>query len=145
MAAPAAGLLTDRYGPRLPMAVGSLCLTAAGALSSAVDAGGRATALMLPLIVLGCGVGFFVPANSTLLFASLPRASVAIGATLLGTARHLGMALGTTLGAVLYATTRQGLYLAPLGCVLFALPMISARSTRSSHAAVRDTSALWAR
>jgi EmrB/QacA subfamily drug resistance transporter len=99
--APLAGLLTDRFGARLPTVLGML-LTA-GALLAVAAFTGDALWLMLVLLgVLGIGLGLFTPPNNSAIMGSAPPHRLGVAGGILNMTRSLGTSLGVALtGALL--------------------------------------------
>jgi EmrB/QacA subfamily drug resistance transporter len=91
-----AGRLTDRVGPR-PVAVGGAvaCLAAVGLLAAGDLSSLRQ--LVLPLALLGLGIGLATPAAQTASLAAVPRERSGAAAGIGSTMRYLGGVVGVAL------------------------------------------------
>jgi EmrB/QacA subfamily drug resistance transporter len=96
LASPAAGRLTDRIGAR-PVAVGGIlsCLVAVGLL--AADDLSSLRSLVLPLALLGLGVGLATPAAQSASLAAVPAERSGAAAGIGSTMRYLGGVVGVAL------------------------------------------------
>jgi MFS transporter, DHA2 family, methylenomycin A resistance protein len=98
-----AGPLVARFGPRWPMTFGLIVGVAGFALLATV----RPTTpwlLMLPgLILVPLGIGTAVPAMTTALLSSVPRARAGVASGVLNTVRQAGGAIGVALFGTLLA------------------------------------------
>lgn len=117
-AAPIAGRLLGRVGARRLM-VGGLSLAAAGSFAIALSHG--TPGLLGGLMLIGVGLGAFIPANNaTIMWASPPGHTGVVSGTLNMT-RGIGTALGVAVAGAVYAAsgTSNGLAvtLAALGVV----------------------------
>ena len=100
--APFSGLVADRFGSRLPTALG-MSIAAVALLMGAVIPAVPATILII-LIVLGVGLGLFTPANNSAIMGSAPLHRLGVAGGLLNMTRSLGTGLGIALtGLVLSA------------------------------------------
>ena len=100
--APVAGLLTDRFGARLPTVVGML-LTAAALLAVAAFAGDALWPMLVLLGVLGVGLGLFTPPNNSAIMGSAPPHRLGVAGGILNMTRSLGTSLGVALTGALLA------------------------------------------
>ena len=105
IAAPVGGRLSDRYGRRLPVVAGSLCLTA-GLVALwwfAADSSAAVIALLLGIVGLGLGLSGSPRQAAAMDAVSADRVGMAAGTYYTG--RYLGGVIGASLaGAVLGAT-----------------------------------------
>ena len=105
IAAPIGGRLSDRYGRRLPVVAGSLCLTA-GLVALwwfAADSSAAVIALLLGIVGLGLGLSGSPRQAAAMDAVTADRVGMAAGTYYTG--RYLGGVLGASLaGAVLGAT-----------------------------------------
>jgi EmrB/QacA subfamily drug resistance transporter len=99
--APLAGLLTDRFGSRLPTVTGMLLSAVAlVALALLPDTGLPETLGLLG--VLGVGLGLFTPPNNSAIMGSAPQRQLGVAGGILNMTRSIGTSLGVALtGAVL--------------------------------------------
>jgi EmrB/QacA subfamily drug resistance transporter len=120
---PIAGRLVDRVGER-PLIVIGMALQTAGMLwvSRGAD---HYSALVLPLVVTGCGISLAMPAAQSAAMAALPREAVGIASGVYGMNRQLGGAAGVAvLGSVFTAAggyTGDGFTRALAGCGVLSL------------------------
>ncbi|WP_350278022.1 DHA2 family efflux MFS transporter permease subunit [Kribbella sp. HUAS MG21] len=139
---PIAGRLVDRVGER-PLIVIGMALQTAGMLwvSRGAD---HYSALVLPLVVTGCGISLAMPAAQSAAMAALPREAVGIASGVYGMNRQLGGAAGVAvLGSVFTAAgdyTGDGFTRALAGCgvlsLLGALTGLAVRARRRTGDAV---------
>jgi DHA2 family methylenomycin A resistance protein-like MFS transporter len=88
------GMLTARFGYRLPMAFGQ-ALAAVGYLALVfVHADSSASAVALPLLAVGVGVALAVPSINTAVLAHVGPSSIGIASGVLNTARQIGGVVG---------------------------------------------------
>lgn len=122
--APLAGRLTGRLGPPAVM-TGGLLVTAAGdlLLLRLGPASGYLT-LLMPILLIGIGLSFLVPATVAAAMRSAPADRSGLAAGLNNTARQAGATLGVALLGSLAGTPADrpvfvaGLHVAALGCGL---------------------------
>ncbi|WP_344176639.1 DHA2 family efflux MFS transporter permease subunit [Kribbella lupini] len=102
--APIAGRLVDRYGER-PLVVVGLLLQGAGMLwiALAIHADTRYAALVVPLMVAGCGVSMALPATQSAGVGSVPRESVGTASGVYAMLRQLGGVAGVAVAAAVFA------------------------------------------
>jgi predicted MFS family arabinose efflux permease len=105
VAAPIGGRISDRYGRRLPVVAGSLCLTAGLVALWWFAADSTAAVIALLLGIVGLGLGLAGSPRQAAAFDSIPGDRVGMAAGTYYTGRYLGGVLGASLaGAVLGAT-----------------------------------------
>lgn len=89
------GAISDRTGFRLPMTVGTACMTVGLLLSAAVDRGTSFSVSWLPIVAfLGFGVGLCFPLLSAAAVAAQPPTRLAAATAVNQCARQIGAALG---------------------------------------------------
>lgn len=100
-------VLPQRWGVRARSIGGAMvALLATGALAFAPT---HATWVVILLLVLGFGLGIFIPANNTSIMAALPARVSAVGGGLVNMGRSLGTALGVALVTLsLHAAAQLG-------------------------------------
>jgi len=98
--APLSGIISDRWGPRVPSA-GGMLLIALGMFAVSRTADDAGAPLVLSLAIVGVGAGLYVAPNSALIMGSAPKDRQSIAAAMAATARNLGMTLGVALAASL--------------------------------------------
>lgn len=105
IAAPIGGRLSDRYGRRLPVVAGSLCMTAGLVALWWFAAGSPASVIGVLLGVVGLGLGLSGSPRQAAAMDAIPAERVGMAAGTYYTGRYLGGVLGASLaGAVLGAT-----------------------------------------
>jgi len=135
--APIAGFVADRWGPRLPSALGMVAI-AAGMACVSVLASTPNMSLVLALGLVGLGAGLYVAPNSALIMGAAPRDRQGVAAAMVATARNMGMTLGIACAASLEAVIgfRHTLFvasaLAGVGAMLGFVRPVVASSSRSS-------------
>jgi MFS family permease len=99
--APLAGLLTDRFGSRLPTVAGML-LAAVALLALAVIPSDDVSLILILLGLLGVGLGLFTPPNNSAIMGTAPSNRLGVAGGILNMTRSLGTSLGIALtGALL--------------------------------------------
>jgi EmrB/QacA subfamily drug resistance transporter len=105
VAAPIGGRLSDRYGRRLPVVAGSLCLTAGLIALWWFAADSSAALIGILLGIVGLGLGLSGSPRQAAALDAIPGDRVGMAAGTYYTGRYLGGVLGASLaGAVLGAT-----------------------------------------
>ena len=100
VAAPLAGMVSDRLGPRLLTVSGMLCASASLA-GTAISH--RSLGVLLPLFALaGVGLGAFTPPNNSAIVGSAPRQQAGSASGVLNMTRGLGTSLGLALAGLAY-------------------------------------------
>ncbi len=104
VAAPKAGSLADRYGPRI-LTTGGMALTALATVGLAwtIAIHTSLVFMVIELILVGAGLGVFTPPNNSSVMGSLPSSRLGVGGGILNMARSLGMAMGTALSGTIMA------------------------------------------
>lgn len=91
---PLVGRLTDRIGPRLPAAIGTIAFGIGMLLLARLDGESTALSVGWRVIVLGVGMGFVFPSVSSAAMGSLPPQVSGVGSGALNTLRQIGFSLG---------------------------------------------------
>ncbi|MFE9673215.1 MFS transporter [Streptomyces sp. NPDC006259] len=104
LCAPLSGRLVGSRGPRVPLFVAGLAMTASAVLFAAFDAETSDTTLFLGYVLFGIGFGFVNAPITNTAVSGMPRAQAGVAAAVASTSRQLGQTLGVAvIGAVLAA------------------------------------------
>lgn len=110
--APFIGRACDHLGSRVFVISGSILL-ALGALLLVFSSSTSGTAeLVLAMVILGAGLGFFTPANNRATMAATPRDQLGVTGGLLNMMRSLGVILGVDISGVVFLAFSKA-HLAP--------------------------------
>jgi EmrB/QacA subfamily drug resistance transporter len=115
--APLSGRLVGSRGPRVPLVLAGIGMTAAGVLFAGFDAQAH-NALLFPAYVLfGIGFGFVNAPITNTAVSGMPRAQAGVAAAVASTSRQVGQSLGVAvLGAALAAGLHEGAWWIITGC-----------------------------
>jgi EmrB/QacA subfamily drug resistance transporter len=94
LAGPLFGALSDRIGPRVPSAFSTVALALGFIFIARPGVSGGDPLLYGGLILLGLGVGGFIPANSVQIMSLAPERETGSVSSMLLTLRNMGSALG---------------------------------------------------
>ncbi len=111
VAAPLAGVIGNRTGPKLPVQAGLLCLLA-GYLSQIFiwNVDSTASSFIPSLVLVGAGIGVMMGQLNNLTLSAVSVEQAGEGAGVNNTFRQLGMTLGTAIiGAVIIASISSGM------------------------------------
>ena len=100
--APIAGTLSDRFGARYLASAGALMMGFGGVALAALPDRPGISAVMLPLALVGLGIGLFNQPNNSTIMGSAPRQALGVAAGVLATARNTGMVAGTAIAGAIY-------------------------------------------
>jgi DHA2 family methylenomycin A resistance protein-like MFS transporter len=107
VAAPAAGRLAGRIGPRAPLIAGLCLATAAILVLLRVDAATPALEIWPALLLAGLGAGMALPTSTVVVVAAVAPARAGMAVAINNAVRQTGQALGVAvLGTVIYADGR---------------------------------------
>ncbi|MBA4864357.1 MFS transporter [Streptomyces sp. PSKA54] len=102
--APLSGRLVGSRGPRVPLLVAGVAMTASGVLFAAFEAETADTTLFLGYVLFGVGFGFVNAPITNTAVAGMPRSQAGVAAAVASTSRQIGATLGVAvIGAVLAA------------------------------------------
>jgi EmrB/QacA subfamily drug resistance transporter len=133
---PLAGKLLDRHGPCLPLAVGSFLSTGGFAALLWPGFPSHPSAILVPLLILGAGLGFCVAPLSATIIGNVSAAHHGLASGINSTAARIASALGVALlGSLAYRSSppdfRSLALAASLLCLLaFPLTLLLIRSER---------------
>ena len=104
VAAPIAGMLSDRVGTRLPGVIGLVILSLGLLLLSKLGPTSNIYEIGFSLAVVGAGTGTFISPNNSAIMGAAPYKRQGIAASVLATARSTGMVLGVGLAGAIFTT-----------------------------------------
>jgi EmrB/QacA subfamily drug resistance transporter len=110
LAGPFFGALSDRIGPRIPSAFSTVALALGFIAIARPGVTGDDALLYGGLVLIGLGVGGFIPSNSVQVMALAPEGEVGSVSSMLLTIRTLG----STLGVAVFEAVLAGVVLAGL-------------------------------
>ena len=111
--APAAGRLSDRYGPRLFLVLGNLFLAVALLWLSRLGIGAAELTILSAMLLAGLGSAFFEPVVTSVIMGSVPRDRLGTASASVATGRQMAFAIGVAGAGAIYAI-RQRVHLADL-------------------------------
>ncbi|MFE9607431.1 MFS transporter [Streptomyces sp. NPDC006012] len=104
LCAPLSGRLVGSRGPRLPLLIAGVSMTAAGVLFAAFHAETSDVTRFVGFVLFGIGFGFVNAPITNTAVSGMPRAQAGVAAAVASTSRQLGQTLGVAvIGAVLAA------------------------------------------
>ncbi|MGW2044580.1 MFS transporter [Streptomyces sp. NPDC001858] len=111
LCAPLSGRLLGTRGPRLPLLIAGVAMTASGLLFAAFDAQTSDATLFLGYALFGVGFGFVNAPITNTAVSGMPRSQAGLAAAVASTSRQLGQTLGVAvIGAVLAAGVSTSSY-----------------------------------
>jgi EmrB/QacA subfamily drug resistance transporter len=102
---PVSGWLSDRFGSRTLSTVGMGCVTIGLFLFSGLNAQSSALDVILRLVIVGIGFGFFSSPNTSAIMGSVSQGELGVAAGTLGTMRFMGQSIGLAMLGAVMATT----------------------------------------
>ncbi|MGV9452787.1 MFS transporter [Streptomyces sp. NPDC003635] len=111
LCAPLSGRLVGNRGPRLPLLVAGVAMTASALLFAVFDAETSHPTLFLGYALFGIGFGFVNAPITNTAVSGMPRSQAGVAAAVASTSRQLGQTLGVAVvGAVLAAGVGASTY-----------------------------------
>ena len=102
VSAPLGALLNQRFGPRLPVALGMIFSAIGLWILTSLEVTSGYLLLAVPFVILGLGVGFVLTATSDAIVGNAPSQDAGVAGGVQSTALQIGGVLGTSvLGSVL--------------------------------------------
>jgi EmrB/QacA subfamily drug resistance transporter len=105
LVAPAAGKLSDRIGPRWPMAAGMTLLTGSLLLFGTLDASSSWLDILPGLLVGGLGMAITMAPTTAAAMGSVPVDKAGVGSAVINSMRQVGGSLGIAIMGALLATS----------------------------------------
>ena len=106
--APITGRLSDRFEPRILSTFGCLLFVIGYAMLFRLDMNTSLHYVMLALVFLGLGFGFFSSPNNNAAIGSVPADKLSIAAVLLNLARTMGNMISSAIVMTLFSITMGG-------------------------------------
>ncbi|MGV9626118.1 MFS transporter [Streptomyces sp. NPDC003487] len=104
LCAPLSGRLVGSRGPRLPLLVAGVAMTASAVLFAAFEAETADGTLFLGYVLFGIGFGFVNAPITNTAVSGMPRAQAGVAAAVASTSRQLGQTLGVAVVGALLAS-----------------------------------------
>ncbi|GGF95708.1 MFS transporter [Paenibacillus albidus] len=107
--APLSGGLADRKGPRGILAYGLLLMTATLLVLGLAAPALGTSAILLPVVLLGCSMGMITSPNTSLVMGLVPKAQLGMASSILALSRNIGMMFGTAAGGIVIGSGAAGM------------------------------------
>ncbi|HYB85113.1 MAG TPA: MFS transporter [archaeon] len=102
---PLSGWLSDRFGSRTLSTLGMGCVSFGLFLFSRLNAESSGLDVILRLVIVGIGFGFFSSPNTSAVMGSVGQEKLGVAAGTLGTMRFMGQSIGLAILGAVMATT----------------------------------------
>ncbi|MFB8273556.1 MULTISPECIES: MFS transporter [unclassified Streptomyces] len=107
--APVSGRIVGSRGPRVPLLVAGIAMTASGVLFAAFEAETSNVTRFIGYVLFGLGFGFVNAPITNTAVSGMPRAQAGVAAAVASTSRQIGQTLGVAvIGAVLASGIASG-------------------------------------
>ncbi|MGE5133198.1 MAG: MFS transporter [Gemmatimonadota bacterium] len=106
--APLAGRIISLRGPRLPLLVAGVGMTAGAAMLTGLSAGTPVSWLMTAYVIFGIGSGLVNPPITNTAVSGMPRAQAGVAAAVASTSRQVGQALGVAVTGAAVTSALHG-------------------------------------
>ncbi|MBD0735432.1 MFS transporter [Streptomyces sp. CBMA29] len=115
--APLSGRLVASRGPRLPLVLAGLTMTASGVIFAVLDAESSNALLFTSYVLFGIGFGLVNAPITNTAVSGMPRAQAGVAAAVASTSRQIGQSLGVAvIGAALAAGMQTTAWWIISGC-----------------------------
>jgi EmrB/QacA subfamily drug resistance transporter len=145
IASPLSGRIVGRRGPRLPLVIAGVFMTAGCALLTGLDPASPFALLIAAYVVFGLGFGFVNAPITNTAVSGMPRAQAGVAAALATTSRQVGQTLGVAVVGAIAGTAVTGAAawwtLTACGAAVLVLGLL-ATTARASASARRTATAL---
>jgi EmrB/QacA subfamily drug resistance transporter len=101
--APLGGWISDRVGVRIPATVGLMAISMAIYSFIFLKGDVKDYEILWRQVVLGIGIGLFLPANNSAIMGSLSKERVGLASSFLALARNLGIVIGVAFAEMVIA------------------------------------------
>jgi EmrB/QacA subfamily drug resistance transporter len=107
--APLSGWIVGRWGPRLPLVVAGVAMTAGGLLLTGLAPGTSVARLMTAYVIFGIGTGLVNAPITNTAVSGMPRSQAGVAAAIASTSRQIGQSLGVAVVGAAVASAMHGL------------------------------------
>ena len=107
--APLSGWIVGRWGPRLPLVVAGVAMTAGGLLLTDLAPGTSVARLMTAYVIFGIGTGMVNAPITNTAVSGMPRAQAGVAAAIASTSRQVGQSLGVAVVGAAVTSALHGL------------------------------------
>jgi EmrB/QacA subfamily drug resistance transporter len=107
--APLSGWIVGRWGPRLPLVVAGVAMTAGGLLLTDLAPGTSVARLMTAYVIFGIGTGLVNAPITNTAVSGMPRSQAGVAAAIASTSRQVGQSLGVAVVGAAVTSAMHGL------------------------------------
>ena len=107
--APLSGWIVGRWGPRLPLVVAGVAMTAGGLLLTSLAPGTSVARLMTAYVIFGVGTGLVNAPITNTAVSGMPRSQAGVAAAIASTSRQVGQSLGVAVVGAAVTSAMHGL------------------------------------
>src|SRR5499427_911506 len=106
--APLSGWIVGRWGPRLPLVVAGVAMTAGGLLLTSLAPGTSVARLMIAYVIFGIGTGMVNAPITNTAVSGMPDSQAGVAAAVASTSRQVGQTLGVAVIGSIVGTAAAG-------------------------------------
>jgi EmrB/QacA subfamily drug resistance transporter len=106
--APLSGWIIARWGPRLPLVVAGVAMTAGGLLLTSLALGTPVARLMAAYVIFGIGTGMVNAPITNTAVSGMPRSQAGVAAAIASTSRQVGQSLGVAVVGAAVTSAMHG-------------------------------------
>ena len=107
--APLSGWIIGRWGPRLPLVVAGVAMTAGGLLLTSLAPDTSVGRLMVAYVIFGIGTGMVNAPITNTAVSGMPRSQAGVAAAIASTSRQVGQSLGVAVVGAAVTSAMHGL------------------------------------
>jgi EmrB/QacA subfamily drug resistance transporter len=107
--APLSGWIIGRWGPRLPLVVAGVAMTAGGLLLTSLAPDTSVGRLMVAYVTFGIGIGMVNAPITNTAVSGMPRSQAGVAAAIASTSRQVGQSLGVAVVGAAVTSAMHGL------------------------------------